>query len=422
MAAKKNTGKFIFTGVLLTFLFACSWTSPTAPPAANERPSTNTPTAAEFKESTPTATIDSNSQVLEELEFLPEATVATPPTETPVAPLEPISFSESDSDGDSSDDVFYSELLYLAQANINTPFLCNPEEPVPHLSPANEFEPSQKIKIQYETTIQSCWQPNETVLATVIGPDGSIYSQQKFETTDYNQFGLLAFPFKSDVLQNPTGIYRITFEGASGIVETKLVIVPPSEPELYWQEDGTIFFNSFQPNEKVQLFIYTPFPEIDGAKLYAHTGFQTNRDGQLIVSPSFQVPLIWVGAIGDQSGLVEPEFETSSFADMKALRNGISWPTSDTGVEACHLLGETGLQASSTGGDRVTITAEVGVFDFSGNQTATLRPGDIVEVVFGVFWQEIRDRPGEFGWHWSAILPDTGQRASIWDGYFAECA
>ena len=69
----------------------------------------------------------------------------------------------------------------------------------------------------------------------------------------------------------------------------------------------------------------------------------------------------------------------------------------------------------------VTISADIEVYNAFGELIALLNLGDRVEVVSGVFWEEINDQPGVSGWHWSAILPNGAGRGLIWEGRFREC-
>jgi hypothetical protein len=154
------------------------------------------------------------------------------------------------------------------------------------------------------------WKDKELITITIEYPNGEV---KQFQDTYYRSSELvyaLPFSFKTDILRDPVGEYKITFAGESGVLQDALILHRPSEPRLFWNEEDKLILYNFAPQEIVRVFAYSPSHmngEFAVSKLTAWQTFDVDKQGNLILITNFNKPVSWFFVIGDVTGKVEPD-------------------------------------------------------------------------------------------------------------------
>ena len=178
--------------------------------------------------------------------------------------ISPSSFNQTIPDG------ILQELLVYVGGGGSYGTFCDDPKPEPALDYGPEI-----AEWLGEIYISTCgWLPEETVYITVHRPDGQT---EYFEGNAY-EYGQLEY-FYHMHFDVPPGEYRFVFEGITGgKVTFSSNAVPLEGPHLY--NLGFLFFDNFQPNEQVRLFVYGP-SEVAEASFYGWHDLRVNADGEL---------------------------------------------------------------------------------------------------------------------------------------------
>ncbi|HRQ42564.1 MAG TPA: hypothetical protein PLD25_32005 [Chloroflexota bacterium] len=155
------------------------------------------------------------------------------------------------------------------------------------------------------------WPANVPAEMKLMMPNGKIIEETLIAATP--QAGL-QYEYKTNVLQDVPGIYRIVLEGTDHVLIEESEVRYPSSSRLYWEDDGRLILFNFQPNEKVTIYAYkSGVRDANSGKtqyiLQATQEFETDAEGLLIIEPQVQVQ--WYAAIGSLSGEVFPSFPSS---------------------------------------------------------------------------------------------------------------
>lgn len=138
---------------------------------------------------------------------------------------------------------------------------------------------SDNTELRRKESVVTCgWRSDELVHITMEYPNGNLIQQDQRS----DGFNGTYFMYETD-LGDPTGYYTITFEGQSEIVHHSVYVSRPTEPRLYWENDGELLLYNFEPNENVRVFAYAPELLLQ-AVLVAWQEFQVSSDGQLLLA------------------------------------------------------------------------------------------------------------------------------------------
>ena len=90
-----------------------------------------------------------------------------------------------------------------------------------------------------------------------------------------------------------------------------------------------------------------------------------------------------------------------------------TWPISDTGVEACHLI----VNDVVVTGDNARLWSQPDAV--SGTSVASLASGQSATVLSGPVWGEVRRDIDFSGWWWE--IETGGLRGWIWEDRLQDC-
>lgn len=154
------------------------------------------------------------------------------------------------------------------------------------------------------------WQNNELITYTIVSPDGTVEEYQNFYPAYESESRALTFRFKTDILQDPPGLYKIIISGQSGTVQVNIDIQQPVGAHVYWNDGDTFILYNFAPNETVWFLAYS-HSHTDGrfavSALYAWQSYTVDQNGRLIVYTNFSEDISWYTVVGEITGEKRPE-------------------------------------------------------------------------------------------------------------------
>lgn len=109
---------------------------------------------------------------------------------------------------------------------------------------------------------------------------------------------------------------------------------------------------------------------------------------------------------------INPPQPTST---LHSLLPALEWPTSVTGVEACHISAGDTVSA----GEQARLWSEPDVA--SGRSLASISAGEVVVVIGGPVWGRIRADPDFFGWWYEVEIGSMGRQGWLWQDRISEC-
>jgi len=145
----------------------------------------------------------------------------------------------------------------------------------------------------------------ENVDVQVDVPDGTVrHSQLISKPTSGQNYNQVDY-YSVVELNDPIGAYHFIFNGNGWTLDQYLTVSDVSNPKLIRDTDtDELIFIGFQPNENVQLLVYSP-TVATLAKLVGWKSLQVNGNGQLIIHPDLPSSDDVYIAIGSISGVVD---------------------------------------------------------------------------------------------------------------------
>lgn len=244
-----------------------------------------------------------------------------PATESSKSQIDPIAITPTDKSGKESfsldsanavhpDDIL-NEVLYFGGGGSGWGWCVPGDTPAPCYPPSRVVWPNG-FCIQTQN-----WKAGEKVKVLVTFPDGTTLSQDgnALESLEYiptlqqkRNITEFSYCLNQPASKMPAGKYQVVFEGETGRSQVDVQSKISPIPNMYWDRlENNLIITGFRANEKIRLFLYDI--TCNKAETYCLTAwkeYQTNQEGQLIISvPPIQSAEYYV-AVGDSSGLVEP--------------------------------------------------------------------------------------------------------------------
>ena len=230
------------------------------------------------------------------------AAAAVTPTRTPTRTPTPRSATISLNSGNKTQPRDVLQMLFLGGlgGGPGAPSDCYVSTPYPFLS--NVAESRQELFAGNDMYVCG-WMEGEQVDLQIQYPNGKVVQKKLTAEIDSETDGeaiYTYFEFKPK-WTDPTGTYRLTFNGSSGQVTTAVSVFRPSAPRVVVFENHSMLLYRFAPNENVRLFAYGDCGN-ETVCLKTWQAFQVDRQGSLSISLGSDMAGLAIFLVGESSG------------------------------------------------------------------------------------------------------------------------